>query len=272
MADLRMRAKVLLRSRSLAFTRDYFGASDGGARAVYEWHGRPVHYRSGSSDTRLIYSILLKGGKKAEYALPRESGMRVEDVKTVVDIGANAGISAVYFAASFPRAEVHAFEPDPGNCELLRMNAAASGRIHVHAFALGPRDGELTLYDSDDAANSGGFSAHTLGVNSTCGKKVPMRHAGRCFAELGIRSVDVLKIDTEGAEWDILTAVGPALLGEVRVIMGELHGTRDFALLDYLQPMFDIGLKKQIRSRLFNFYALRRNSAKTSQIRATVRS
>jgi hypothetical protein len=42
--------------------------------------------------------------------------------------------------------------------------------------------------------------------------------------------------------------------------MGELHGMRDFALLDYLQPMFDIGLKKQIRNRLFNFYALRRNS------------
>jgi FkbM family methyltransferase len=181
-------------------------------------------------------------------------------VRTVLDIGANAGISAVYFAASFPQAEVHAFEPDPGNCDLLRLNAQACGRIHVHAFALGASDGELTLYESDEAINFGGFSAHTVGVDPARSKKVPMRHAGRCLAELGIQSIDLLKIDTEGAEWDILTAVDPALLGQTRVIMGELHGMRDFALLDYLQPMFDIGLKKQIRNRLFNFYALRRNS------------
>jgi FkbM family methyltransferase len=260
MADLKMRTKVFLRSRSLAFTRDYFGEGRTGTRAVYEWNGLPVHYRSGSSDTRLIYSILLKRGEKGEYSLPPECSLRTAEVRTVLDIGANAGISAVYFAASFPRAEVHAFEPDPGNCELLRLNAQACGRIHVHAFALGASDGELTLYDSDEAVNFGGFSAHTAGANPARSKKVPMRHAGRCLAELGLRSIDLLKIDTEGAEWDILTAVDPALLGQTRVIMGELHGMRDFALLDYLQPMFDIGLKKQIRNRLFNFYALRRNS------------
>ena len=261
MPDLKMRAEVLFRSRSLAFTRDYFGEGQDRTHAVYDWNGVPVHYRSGSSDTRLIYSILLRRGKKGEYSLPRECRIRVEDVRTVLDIGANAGISAVYFAASFPHAEVHAFEPDPGNCELLRMNAAACGRIHVHPFALGPRDGEVALYGSDDAANFGGFSSQALGVNPARSKKVPMRHAGRCLAELGIRSIDLLKIDTEGAEWDILTALEPALLGQTRVIMGELHGIRDFALLDYLQPMFDIGMKKQIRNRLFNFYALRRTSA-----------
>jgi FkbM family methyltransferase len=260
MADLKMRAKVLFRSRSLAFTRDYFGEGQRGAHAVYDWNGLPVHYRSGSSDTRLIYSILLKRGKRGEYSLPPECAIRAEEMRTVLDIGANAGISALYFAASFPQAQVHAFEPDPGNCELLRLNAQACGRIHVHPFALGPRDGELALFDSDDAANFGGFSAQALGVNPARSKKVPMRHAGRCLAELGIRSIDLLKIDTEGAELDILTALEPALLGQTRVIMGELHGIRDFAFLDYLQPMFDIGLKKQIRNRLFNFYALRRNS------------
>jgi FkbM family methyltransferase len=259
MADIKMRAKVLLRSRSLAFTRDYFGGN--GARGVYAWKGLPVHYRSGTSDTRLIYNLLLTRGRKGEYALPPESAMRAQEVRTVLDIGANAGISAVYFAGSFPNARVHAFEPDPGNCELLRANAQACGRIHVHPFALGAGDGELTLYASDDAANFGGFSAQRLGINPARSKTVPMRHAGRCLAELGIGEIDVLKIDTEGAEWDILTAVDPELLRHVRLIMGELHGTRDFALLDYLQPMFDIGLKKQIRNRLFNFYALRRTSA-----------
>jgi FkbM family methyltransferase len=260
MADMKMRAKVWLRSGSLAFTRDYFDAPRTGSRSVYEWNGMPVHYRSGTSDTRLIYSILLKRGWKGEYALPPESGIDPAAVRTVVDIGANAGISAVYFAACYPGAQVHAFEPDPGNCELLRANAAECPRIHVHPFALGDRDGELTLYHSDDAVNFGGFSSHALGIDAARSQSVPVRHAGRCFAELGIGAIDVLKIDTEGAEFEILTAIDPALLGTARIIMGELHGTRDFALLAYLQPLFDIGMRKQIRNRLFNFYALRRSS------------
>jgi hypothetical protein len=88
---------------------------------------------------------------------------------------------------------------------------------------------------------------------------VPVRHAGRALQELGIGLIDVVKIDTEGAEWEILTAMDPARLRGVRLIMGELHGIRDFELLAFLQPMFDIGMRKQIRNRLFNFYAVNRN-------------
>lgn len=261
MADVKMRAKVLLRSGSLAFTRDYFEQSRAGTRSVYEWNGMRIHYRSGTSDTRLIYSILLKRGSKSEYALPPESGIDPAEVRTVVDIGANAGISAMYFAGCFPAAQVHAFEPEPGNVELLRANAAECPRVKVQPFALGDQDGELTLYHSDDAVNFGGFSSHGLGIDASRSTAVPVRHAGRCLAELGVRAIDVLKIDTEGAEWEILTSLDPELLRNVRVIMGELHGTRDFKLLDYLQPMFDIGMRKHIRNRLFNFYALRRNAS-----------
>ena len=62
-----------------------------------------------------------------------------------------------------------------------------------------------------------------------------------------------------GAEWEILTALDAALLKSARVIMGELHGRRDFELLAFLQPAFHIGAKKQLRSRLFNFFAVNRD-------------
>lgn len=261
MSDVKQKAKVWLRSRSLAFTRDYFASAAPPARRVYKWNGLPIHYRSGTSDARLIYSILLKRGKKGEYAVPPESGLSRESVRAVVDAGANIGVSTVYLATLFPNAEIHAFEPEPGNCDLLRANAEACGRIRVHPFALGAHDGEFTLFDSDDRANFGGFSLHGLGVNAARSKRVPVRHAGRCFEELGIVGIDVIKIDTEGAEWEILTSMGEAQLRGVRLIMGELHGIRDFELLAYLQPMFDVGMKKQIRNRLFNFYAVRRTSS-----------
>lgn len=262
MADinLKMKAKVWLRSRSLKFMRDYFAEDSQPARKVYQWNGLPIHYRAGTSDSRLIYNILLKRGRKSEYAVPSECELRPESVRTVIDIGANIGISAVYLANAFPNAEVHAFEPEPGNCELLRANAQVWPRIKVHPFALGAADGELTLFDSDDDVNFGGFSAHRLGVNPGRSKSVPVRHAGRALEELRIGPIDVVKIDTEGAEWEILTAIEPARLRDVRLIMGELHGIRDFELLAFLQPMFDIGMRKQIKNRLFNFYAVKRAS------------
>jgi len=260
MASLKLRAKVWLRSGSIAFAREYFKRDGEGARRTYDWDGIPVSYRSGTSDAGLIYNILLKRGRKSEYALPPEARLAPEDVKVVLDIGANIGIASLYFAASFPGATIHAFEPDPGNCELLAANAKAMPRIRVHRFALGAEDGELELFDSDDKSNLGGFSSHGLGVDQQRSKKVPVRHAGHALAAAGIERADVIKIDTEGAEWEILTALDRALLGGVRVIMGELHGRRDFELLHYLQPMFHIGANKQLKTRLFNFYAVNRAS------------
>ena len=260
MASLKLKVKVLLRSGSPEFMREYFKRDGEGALRTYDWDGVPVTYRSGTSDAGLIYNILLKRGRKSEYSLPPEAKIRPEDVRVVLDIGANIGIAALYFSSLFPNATIHSFEPDPGNCAVLKANADASGRIRVHGFALGAEDGELTLYDSDDPANLGGFSSHGLGVDPARSKKVPVRHAGRALAELGITRADVVKIDTEGAECEIVTAMDRALLGSVRVMMGELHGRRDFELLDYLQPMFHIGAKKQIKTRLFNFYAVNRQA------------
>jgi len=261
--DFALKTKVWLRSRSLAFARDYqeySKASSQPARRIYYWRGIPIHYRVGTSDAHLIYGILLKPGRKGAYAVPAEIRLDHAAVRTVLDIGANIGVSALYLGSIFPKAEVHAFEPEPNNCELLRANTQACPRIRVHPFALGRHDGELTLFSSDVAANFGGFSAHALGSDPSRTQRVALRHAGRALAEIGIRGVDVIKIDTEGSEWDILSAFDPALLSGVQLIMGELHGVSDFELLHFLQPMFDIGLTKQIRNRLFNFYAVNRNA------------
>ncbi len=92
--------KVLLRSRSLAFTRDRSPERFApGALASLRWRGRTVHYRPGSSDPEVIYKILLKGGKKAEYFVPESAAPRV-----IWDIGANIGAAALYFAERFPQA------------------------------------------------------------------------------------------------------------------------------------------------------------------------
>ena len=50
------------------------------------------------------------------------------------------------------------------------------------------------------------------------------------------------------------------MLSKVTWITGELHGEKDFALLDYLAQWFDLELKKSFKKRLFIFRACNKNA------------
>src|SRR5207253_3449391 len=53
--------------------------------ARLRWSGRDVFYRSGTADPFVLYQVLLRSGKKAEYYVPR--GLRPE---TILDIGSRS--------------------------------------------------------------------------------------------------------------------------------------------------------------------------------------
>ena len=88
-----------------------------------------------------------------------------------------------------------------------------------------------------------------------------MRAINSLIAELGLKQIDLIKIDVEGAEYEVLTALDPALLQEVQWIVGELHGVRDFALLDYLSTWFEIDGRKTITKECWKFHAVNRAQA-----------
>ncbi|HLX80417.1 MAG TPA: FkbM family methyltransferase, partial [Burkholderiales bacterium] len=246
--------KVLWRSRSLSFAAHYRSSTtnrDGG-RGVYAWRtgdGADVHFRRGTSDVGIIYDVLLKPGRKAEYWLPEEL-----EPRTILDIGGNIGITSRYLAHFFPGAQVHAFEPVPANLELLRSNTAGNVRIHVHPYALGPADGEITLGSPDPSGyNQGGYSAFTTTADgeTIC---APVRSVESALGEAGMGVADVIKIDTEGAEYSILSAIPEPVLGGARWIYGELHTEAiaqrsDLRVLDFLSRWFDIDVYKPVRKK-----------------------
>lgn len=256
--------KVALRAGSIAFARAYGEAAGGKGRGLglgrYAWRagdGGDIAYRRGTSDLGLIYDILLKPGDKGEYWLPPELQPR-----TILDIGGNIGVASRYLAHRFPQARVHAFEPVPANLELLRRNAAHSSRIEVHAFALGGEDGELALSLPDATGfNQGGYSAFAGGAAQL---RAPVRRVEGALAQAGIDDVDVIKIDTEGAEYAILSAFPERVIAGAKWIYGELHSdgiaaAADFRTLDYLSRWFDIETAKTVRKRNYFFDACRRD-------------
>ncbi len=240
--------KYWTRSGSVRFMRDR-KAAPGGPWGKVTWRGHTVHYRPGTSDLTLIYRVLLKPEAKREYRLPDL------EPRVILDIGANIGVTSLLMAERYPNARILAFEPAPENVALLRANTRAIPRIEVYPFALGAQDGELRLRASDDPGNHGGFSFFASGTRDTDSVTVPVRAITGFLREQAIDRVDFIKIDTEGSEYPILMAVDPEVLARVKWITGELHGNRDFALLDHLSQWFDISMRKDLRSRLSIFEA-----------------
>jgi hypothetical protein len=82
-----------------------------------------------------------------------------------------------------------------------------------------------------------------------------MKHAGEVMKNLGVTKVDLIKIDCEGAEYDVLTALPEEMLRQCKWIVGEMHDVSGFNLLALLAPHFDLDLKKRMFVPSFRFHA-----------------
>ncbi len=136
----------------------------------------------------------------------------------VLDIGAHVGIVSIYLAKRYPGIRVFAFEPVGENFiraeRNIRVNVAPGITIENKAVTA---DGRMVALTGNADTNSGGASiisaASYAPVASHSIADVFAMFEGRC---------KLLKIDCEGAEYEILEAAGD-LLHRVDYLRGEFH-------------------------------------------------
>jgi FkbM family methyltransferase len=119
-----------------------------------------------------------------------------ERVQTVVDLGANVGMSCLWWLANYWSARVIAWEPHPDHTAALRDNLALNGyteRVDLRQAAAGTATGRAFL--SDEGPSS------TLRLGGTTGIEIAVDDI---LAELAGRRIDILKIDIEGSEVALL--------------------------------------------------------------------
>lgn len=146
-----------------------------------------------------------------------------DKVRCIVDVGANVGYSIVFFAFRFPHARIVAFEPHPKHVDQihhhLQINKLES-RVTLYPAAAGPTNGQVVLSDREAE------SSITIGtVNETC-LPVPMLD---WFALVPVGSIDILKIDIEGAEFALMTDRRfDDVAGRTEVLALEWHVTESY--------------------------------------------
>jgi FkbM family methyltransferase len=124
-------------------------------------------------------------------------GRKLEGVRTIIDVGANFGFFSLAARERYSGATIHAYEPNPRIQQALRANVPDLN-IQIFPEAVGNSDGYVTMIDIGPSNQ-----ARTRSSEDSCGgiQQVSLEHA---IERIG-GSVDLLKLDCEGAEWEILT-------------------------------------------------------------------
>lgn len=175
-------------------------------------------------------------------------GVKVGEGDVVLDVGANVGVAAAFFAAQCGARVVHCFEPVHPVCQLLRVNLKQLPACVVHEQGLSSAPGRMPItYYAGAAAMSGLYAdpsrdralVRTVLLNygrseqqaeqELAGRHEPqtltceLRTLSSFLHEAGLARVDLLKIDVERAELDVLGGIDPSDWSKIEQVVIEVH-------------------------------------------------
>jgi len=139
----------------------------------------------------------------------------------VVDMGAHIGAFAVRAARQAQGGPVYAYEASSKNFALLTENRKLNnvGNLYIENSAVSNQRGLMPFYTPSDNRILGSLLQNT----SSYIEMVPTITFSDIIAKHAINQIDFLKVDVEGAEFDILFANPEETLSKTRKIVMEYH-------------------------------------------------
>jgi FkbM family methyltransferase len=167
--------------------------------------GSGVRLRSHTTDISVLKEICLAGTLARLPDAP--------SVQTVVDLGANTGLSYRWLRSRYRGARFVCVEPESGNVAILRANAAsAAGSCRIVEACIGATERRVGL---DTTMGEWGF-------RSAAGGDIPVVTMDHLLEDAGMDHIDILKCDIEGAERELF-ANCRSWIGRVDAMTVECH-------------------------------------------------
>jgi FkbM family methyltransferase len=145
-------------------------------------------------------SLEFHGSSACGWPIPRNS---LSASSVVVDVGLGEDISFSHSLIESYGCTVHGFDPTPRAIEHAR--ARRRENFHLHECGVGARRGRATFYLPNNEAHVSGslVRAHHLGHSEI---QVDLVTLHDVFEMMGVRQIDLLKLDIEGAEYELIAS------------------------------------------------------------------
>ncbi|MGB3296357.1 MAG: FkbM family methyltransferase [Phormidesmis sp.] len=178
-----------------------------------------------------------------------------------VDVGANYGYFSCLWAASSKKNRVMAFEASPRNVAPLRENILNNNfepQVEVYDVALGKETGNLPFsFVSDEQTGWGGLALE----NGTATIDVSVVTLDQFWSRTEHQIIDVLKIDTEGADTWVLQGAESLLRN---------HKILHIFFEENIERMTSLNIKPEESKQFLSKYGYRLKSLGDGQWYATI--
>lgn len=153
------------------------------------FHGKTIHYIDYASYQSTLNEL---------FTQKIYSFKSAKECPTIIDCGANIGLSILFFKEIFPKAKIVGFEADPKVFSCLKKNIEGFNFNDVEIINKALWDSKTTLTFYSEGADAG-----RLEENSSLDKNI-IEVETICLSEYLHQKIDLLKIDIEGAEYQVL--------------------------------------------------------------------
>lgn len=162
---------------------------------------------------RSVRFALASQRNRSHTAFEAQRRLVTTKTPTIFDVGAHLGEASRKYRTLYPAAEIHAFEPFADSFEALCEQVAdGDPNIHAHALAVGASNGRSTFnlnrspstnsLLASDVRGSGFWGGRLLDTQALV--DVPITTLDAFCEAQAIEHVDLLKLDVQGAEYDVL--------------------------------------------------------------------
>tara|TARA_B100000686_G_C16775162_1_gene967921 strand:+ start:1009 stop:1782 length:774 start_codon:yes stop_codon:yes gene_type:complete len=147
------------------------------------------------------------------------NNFEIKDDDDVIDIGAHIGLFALYASQFCKNGRIFCFEPIEENYNLLLENIKLNDIKNIIPFNLAVSDkiSKIKIYLNNDE------SGHSIFLNNEKSVLVNSTTLENIFTENHIDNCNFLKLDCEGAEYQIIDSLNPVFFGKISKTIIEYH-------------------------------------------------